>query len=516
MWFRNRFNKAMSMCKGNPVAGDAFNLMANGMAHARRTVHGLRQECGPDIRFIVMLKEPIEQINLQRALNRGFRHAPAAMMPACEDATAAHAHAHANGGGVQKQTPRSFSETLQAELWSPPAGVRGRLHRLTSTMADVDADTNGSDIRNNISTRSDFPPGGCAQEYVEPNLHVRQLLLLLEHFTAENIMVVFSTQFEYHPLAVIRQVRRFLGASSTHDPATDEAQAAIDVEHSVRTHGPYIAVESPWHYHHVHEPTTEEANVALCRFFMPQHKALRELLGLASVPFHTCPSGATGTDPLTPANASASVKVCLHRVPPQSAPSAVAMIHKNQSLLQTNHVILAELYHHRFPNYTFPKPTECMVQLGLSVGRGILPRPFKPKYPPSKEAVATWDTMRCAARNANTRLRVGGMHMYTRHMHARMSCDAVDLEPCTHRHCRVATSMDCIARHAKLFIRGAWKGALRDDTHVHHTLLTSASGSMSANGSMHARHAAQISKEQVCTQQHMRAGQAMHAHHLLV
>ena len=380
-WFQNQIKQVTGICKDallrgqprsakvkEPVAGDAFNLMANGMAQARRTVEGIRQECGPDIRFVVMLKEPIEQINWQRALNRGFTHAPAALLPACEDATVALAHAR---GGSVPLWRRSFSQTLQAELQLQVA---------------------------NVSNTTEFPAGGCAQEYAEPNLHVQQLQLLMEHFPARNIMVVFSTQFEYHPLAVISQVQRFLGAPRP--SADDKSHKTLQdiIENNVTKHGPYIAVESPWLDHHVRNPTTDDANVALCRYFRPQHEALRKLLGLKATPFHACSS-----------TSNISASVCQTRVPPQTEP----LVHKKRSLLQTNHVILAELYHRRFPSMTFPKPTKCMVDHGLSVGRGILPRPFEPRYTPSKDTILAWNALRyvhsccsaprgCAARSDAT------------------------------------------------------------------------------------------------------------------
>ena len=220
-------------------------------------MRGIREECGEDIRFVVMAKDPIQQINAQRALNRGYTHAPAAQLPACEKTRRTNTAA------------KNFSEVLVAELENAPRGFRGGegeaaevgeqapLHangngtaigssicadgssycvkpyhaipevnyrtimmgsgwgekqgrlahckyhckcqtkRLVNRFAKqqvcksedrctrftFDPASNLCELYTNVSSAAEgFPPGGCAQEYVEPNLHVQQLQLLLQHF----------------------------------------------------------------------------------------------------------------------------------------------------------------------------------------------------------------------------------------------------------------------------------------------------------------------------------------------
>ena len=207
-------------------------------------MRGIREECGEDIRFVVMAKDPIQQINAQRALNRGYTHAPAAQLPACEKIRRSSTAA------------KNFSEVLVAELENAPRGVRGGagvgeqapLHASGTTIGSsicaggashcvevnyktimmgsgwveeqerpgrckyhckcqakqqlcksedrctrftFDPASNLCELYTNVSSAAEgFPPGGCAQEYVEPNLHVQQLQLLLQHFPVRKSQLV--------------------------------------------------------------------------------------------------------------------------------------------------------------------------------------------------------------------------------------------------------------------------------------------------------------------------------------
>ena len=63
---RRRFDKLLktTMCGGDPTAvtGDVIHLHEHGQESAARTVAGVRGHCGPNVRFVVLSRCPVEQL----------------------------------------------------------------------------------------------------------------------------------------------------------------------------------------------------------------------------------------------------------------------------------------------------------------------------------------------------------------------------------------------------------------------------------------------------------------------
>ena len=165
------------MRKNGGVASTIDSLLGSGPAPMPRrhgaqtaqvTAEGIKKHCGSGIKFVVMAKDPVEQIHHQRALKRNV-HLPSARAPACE------AMGKYSKGRHRGSAGEASNATTATAAGDPAAGsTSGMPPSFAEALAqDLAAAGSGSGSR---SVGAGFP-SGCAQEYIEPNLHAEQIEL---------------------------------------------------------------------------------------------------------------------------------------------------------------------------------------------------------------------------------------------------------------------------------------------------------------------------------------------------